>query len=88
MINARAKLATAAGKGVMTTKEAYDKLNDVRERIYGKQGDLGAVTIELKPEELAKYKAEEQFLLEYMNKRGFKIPVYNPNLAPASWGNS
>ena len=84
LINARAKLATATGKGVMTTKEAYDKLNDVRERIYGKQGDLGAVTIELKPEERAKYKAEEQFLLEYMNKRGFKIPVYNPNLDAAS----
>jgi len=84
LINARAKLKTATDKGTMTTKEAYDKLNDVRERIYGKQGDLGAVTIELKPEELAKYKAEEQFLLEYMNKRGFKIPVYNPNLDAAS----
>ena len=84
LINARAKLKTASGKGVMTTKEAYDKLNDVREKIHGKQGDLSTVALDLKPEELEKYKAEERFLLEYMNKRGFKIPVYNPNLDPAA----
>jgi hypothetical protein len=61
LINARAKLATATGKNQLTTKEAYDKLLSLRNRLYGKQGDMGIVTAELPAEVLNALKAEERF---------------------------
>ncbi len=86
LINARAKLATAVGKTQLTTKEAYDKLNDVRERLYGKQGDMGSVVLDLKPEELAAFKAEERFLINYLNKKGLRIPIIDATLSDKKTG--
>jgi len=86
LINARAKLATAVGKTQLTTKEAYDKLNDVRERLYGKQADMGSVVLDLKPEELAAFKAEERFLINYLNKKGLRIPIIDATLSDKKTG--
>ena len=86
LINARAKLATAVGKTQLTTKEAYDKLNNVRERLYGKQGDMGSVVLDLKPEELSAFKAEERFLINYLNKKGLRIPIIDATLSDKKTG--
>ena len=75
LINARAKLATATGKNQLTTKEAYDKLLSLRNRLYGKQGDMGIVTAELPAEVLNALKAEERFLYNYLNSKGLYLPM-------------
>ena len=80
LINARAKLATAAGKTQLTTKEAYDKLLALRNRLYGKQGDMGIVNAELPADVLAALKAEERFLYNYLNSKGLNLPMVNASI--------
>ena len=84
LINARAKLATATGKNQLTTKEAYDKLLSLRNRLYGKQGDMGIVTAELPPEILNSLKAEERFLYNYLNSKGLYLPMASASEAKKS----
>ena len=80
LINARAKLATAVGKTQLTTKEAYDKLLALRNRLYGKQGDMGIVNAELPADVLAALKAEERFLYNYLNSKGLNLPMVNASI--------
>jgi hypothetical protein len=80
LINARAKLATAAGKTQLTTKEAYDKLLALRNRLYGKQGDMGIVNAELPADVLAALKAEERFLYNYLNSKGLNLPMTSASI--------
>ena len=80
LINARAKLATAVGKTQLTTKEAYDKLLALRNRLYGKQGDMGIVNAELPADVLAALKAEERFLYNYLNSKGLNLPMTNASV--------
>ena len=84
LINARAKLATATGKNQLTTKEAYDKLLSLRNRLYGKQGDMGIVTAELPAEVLNSLKAEERFLYNYLNSKGLYLPMASASEAKKS----
>ena len=47
---------------------------------------MGSVVLDLKPEELAAFKAEERFLINYLNKKGLRIPIIDATLSDKKTG--
>jgi hypothetical protein len=52
----------------------------LRNRLYGKQGDMGIVNAELPADVLAALKAEERFLYNYLNSKGLNLPMTSASI--------